>query len=57
MNKEKKATIFALVMMSVVVMSILTAFNVSGPIVLGTEKNTNGHVEYLCLGSSCENLY
>lgn len=29
----------------------------SGPIVVGTEMNTNGLVEYLCLGKGCENLY
>ena len=28
----------------------------SGPIILGTEKNTNGLVQYLCLGSGCEDL-
>lgn len=28
----------------------------SGPIILGTELNANGSVEYLCVGSGCENL-
>lgn len=26
------------------------------PIILGSELNTNGRVEYLCLGAGCENL-
>jgi len=29
----------------------------SGSIILGTEMNTNGQVEYLCLGSGCESLH
>lgn len=32
--------------------SLLTA----GPLVLGTELNTNGMVEYLCLGRGCDHL-
>jgi hypothetical protein len=28
----------------------------SGPLVLGSELNTNGKVEYLCLGSACDTL-
>lgn len=28
-----------------------------GPVILGTEMNTNGMVEYLCLGAACENLH
>jgi len=28
----------------------------SGPMILGTEMNANGTVEYLCLGSGCENV-
>tara|TARA_B100001778_G_scaffold329540_1_gene330694 strand:+ start:4467 stop:4637 length:171 start_codon:yes stop_codon:yes gene_type:complete len=28
----------------------------SGPVILGSELNTNGKVEYLCLGSSCDSL-
>ena len=28
----------------------------SGPIILGTEMNANGSVEYLCLGASCEDM-
>lgn len=36
--------------------SIIMAASQSGPIILGTEMNSNGHVEYLCLGNGCENL-
>lgn len=28
----------------------------SGPVVLGSELNTNGRVEYLCLGAGCDRL-
>jgi hypothetical protein len=28
----------------------------SGPIILGTELNANGSVEYLCAGSGCEDF-
>lgn len=39
------------------VMMILTICNIflhTGPIILGTEMNANGHVEYLCLGNGCD---
>lgn len=28
----------------------------AGPIIVGTEMNTNGMVEYLCLGNGCNQL-
>jgi hypothetical protein len=42
-----------LIMMFSLFMAILN----SGPIVLGSEMNTNGMVEYLCLGTSCNDLF
>lgn len=41
----------------VVLLSVFVALFVnSGPIILGTEMNTNGLVEYLCIGNGCEDL-
>lgn len=34
---------------------IVAALN-TGPMILGTEMNDNGLVEYLCLGNGCENF-
>lgn len=28
-----------------------------GPIILGSERNGNGSVEYLCLGTGCRDIY
>lgn len=57
---ERKCTIapilFGLFLITVVVLSLLSVFLNSGPIVLGSEMNTDGHVEYLCLGSGCDQL-
>ncbi len=36
--------------------SLILAFCSVGPIVLGTEMNANGMVEYMCLGNGCENM-
>ncbi|MFP4312941.1 MAG: hypothetical protein ACLFR0_01330 [Alphaproteobacteria bacterium] len=41
----------------IIAVFIFTAFAVfDSPVILGTEKNANGLVEYLCLGSGCDNL-
>lgn len=51
-----KAISFALFLATVLMLSILMALDTSGPIILGTEMNANGMVEYLCLGSDCDGL-
>lgn len=51
-----KASVFFMGMLMVFCFSIFVMFNASGPIVLGTEMNANGLVEYLCLGQGCEHL-
>ena len=56
-TKEQKATVFASFMFVLIVLSICTAFVVSDPLVLGTEINTNGQMEYLCLGLDCEKIF
>lgn len=48
------AFFFALV--SVFLGSIFIASLNTGPVILGTEMNANGLVEYLCLGNGCENF-
>lgn len=37
--------------------TFLFALIANGPVVLATELNPNGTVEYLCLGSGCEDLF
>ncbi|MFA5951991.1 MAG: hypothetical protein WC807_17090 [Hyphomicrobium sp.] len=44
---------FAALLLIFVICLVLIWIN-SGPVVLGTELNTNGLVEYLCLGRGCE---
>lgn len=56
-NEEQKALIFCLTMVGIVAFSALMAFSSSGPIILGTEMNTNGLVEYLCLGADCNKIF
>lgn len=48
---------FVLFIITVFSLSVFTAFASAGPLVLGSEMNTNGLVEYLCLGTGCDNLY
>lgn len=57
LTSHQKATMFGMLMLCVLMLSLITAFSSTGPIVLGTEKNTNGLVEYLCLGRDCEVLF
>lgn len=49
-----KPILFGAVLLTLLCMSVYIMVANTGPIVLGTELNTNGHVEYLCLGSGCE---
>ena len=47
---------FTFFLLTFFVGSLGTAYMSSGPIVLGTEMNSNGTVEYLCLGNGCHNV-
>lgn len=47
---------FGLFLVVLLVLAITTAIVNSGPIILGTEMNDNGLVEYLCLGNGCDAL-
>ena len=59
-NKKHKQEIYAFlfgVVLGVIFLSALViAFNSTGPIIIGTEMNTNGMVEYMCLGNGCEEV-
>ena len=52
-----KAILFATFMLVLFIVSATMAFVSTGPIVLGSEMNTNGFVEYLCLGRDCDNIF
>ena len=56
-TRQQKAILFATFMLVVFFVSVMTALASTGPIVLGSEMNTNGFVEYLCLGRNCENIF
>ena len=55
-RKELQAIMFSLVLFVTLFASIAMSFASAGPIILGTELNANGFVEYMCLGSGCESL-
>ena len=55
-SEEVKASLFTTFLLIFVLACIITATAHSGPIVLGTERNGDGSVEYLCLGTGCEDL-
>jgi hypothetical protein len=46
--------IFGTLVFVLMLASFFIGLRKTGPIVLGTEMNTNGQVEYLCLGKGCE---
>lgn len=53
---EVQATLFGCFLLLAASVFLASAFFSAGPIVLGTEMNTNGMVEYLCIGQGCENF-
>lgn len=57
MSTEKKAAFFGLFLLTVLCVSIVMAAANASPFVLGTEMNTDGTVEYLCLGLGCESIF
>ena len=48
--------LFLVVLLAFVSLCAMMVASSSGPIVLGTELNTNGYIEYLCLGNGCNKL-
>ena len=57
MRTEHKAAIFGMFLLTVLLISFVTIALSSDPLILGTEMNTDGLVEYLCLGRGCETVY
>ncbi|MGH1399198.1 MAG: hypothetical protein ACRBCT_08295 [Alphaproteobacteria bacterium] len=47
---------FAVCLVAFMVTMIFISMNSMSPMILGTELNPNGTVEYLCLGRGCEGL-
>ena len=56
MRTQTKAYIFAMCAILFLVVMIIMIVLSAGPLVLGTELNANGTMEYLCLFRGCENL-
>ena len=50
------AYLFGVSLLVLLLFFLATALLYSGPMVLGTEINGNGSIEYLCLGRDCEDL-
>ena len=57
MKEEIQALLFSVMLAIIVIISLIVAFTSLPAIVLGTELNTNGSVEYLCLGNDCNELF
>lgn len=51
-----KAAHFSLGLLSLMMLSISMMFYQAPAVVVGSELNADGSVEYLCLGSGCETL-
>jgi hypothetical protein len=54
LRREICAGLFAFALLGFVGAAFGMAVLSAGPVVLGTEMNANGTVEYLCLGRACE---
>lgn len=54
MKTIHKAALFAAAIIIFTVACVYISITSSGPIILGSEMNTNGQVEYLCLGRGRE---
>ena len=50
----KKAVCFSVFLVLIFIFTLVMVFATSGPLILGTEMNANGTVEYLCLSNDCE---
>lgn len=51
-----QASLFFIALIVTLIIFMVVVITNSPPIIVGTEMNTNGLVEYLCLGNGCENL-
>ena len=56
-NKQTlKAASFGFSLLLITLSALIISFSSIDRIILGTELNGNGTVEYLCLGSACDGL-
>ncbi len=55
-REEIQAILFGAFLLFLFVGCLAVSVAGAGPLILGTELNANGTVEYLCLGAGCENL-
>jgi len=51
-----KACLFSGFLLFVLAGTLIFVLGSNGPMILGTEINTNGLIEYLCLGNGCESF-
>ena len=56
LNEFQKAILFALFLIIFIGTNICVIAFEMQPVVIGTELETNGYIEYLCLGTGCEAL-
>lgn len=58
--RKTRETAFAALFSGFLLLGFLTCLFVAcysvGPVILGTEMNANGSVEYLCLGNACNDI-
>lgn len=54
-REEIQAILFGAFLVILLVGCIAVSVASAKPLILGTELNSNGTVEYLCLGNGCEN--
>ena len=55
-RQEKRAMLFCFALAVVFISSLLFSIRSSGPLILGSEMNTDGRVEYLCLFGDCNRI-
>lgn len=55
-SEEIKAILFSFFIIGLFFTLCIVAVSSSGALILGTEMNANGQVEYLCLMNGCENF-
>ena len=55
-KEQVKAYVFFAVLIACTLLAIILGFSSLDSIILGSELNGNGTVEYLCLGTGCDGL-
>jgi exosortase/archaeosortase len=52
-----KSVLFFFCILFIILFCAISAYTASGPMVLGTELNADGSVEYMCFGNACHDLH